>query len=107
MLQGKKIPNLKNLIENKESSAIIGLPRLGKTTALNYYAIKIFECMGCDEPFGVRVLLLRIGPFLYHCVLKLENGKKFIKFEEKECENLIKWKSIVENITKYIWVKLY
>jgi hypothetical protein len=89
---------LENIFEKKVSSAIIGLPRLGKTTELNYYAIKIFESMGHDECCSVKVLLLRIGIFLYHCELKTKNGKKVIEVKEKKCGDL---KTLAEYCREY------
>jgi hypothetical protein len=73
------------LMNEPMSSAIIGLPRIGKTTELNYYAIKLFHELGRDET-RLKVLLLRIGTLIYDCTY--DTSSKSIKVEEYPCEDL-------------------
>jgi hypothetical protein len=76
-----------NNILKKEpiSSAIVGLPRIGKTQELNYHAICLFNELGCDGT-DLKVLLLRIGFKIYNC--QYDKESKAIQVTEHDCENL-------------------
>jgi hypothetical protein len=73
------------LLNKPVSSAIVGLPRVGKTTELNYYTIELFHELSRHET-RLKVLLLRIGESIYDC--SYDTTSKSIKVEEYPCEDL-------------------